>query len=90
MERAPGALRQAVPQFFGKERHHGMQQTQRRIERGENIAPRRERDLAIGCGELRLHPLDIPVAEIAPEEVVNRLAGFVEAEILERLVRPAP
>ena len=34
-------LRQAVPQLFGEEGHHRMQQAQRRFERRENIPPRR-------------------------------------------------
>ena len=79
-------LRQPMPQFFGQKRHHRMQQPQRRLEHRKNIAPRRQRNFAIRVSELRLHPLDVPIAEIAPEKLIDRLASLVKTEILERIV----
>ena len=35
------------------------------------------------AGELRLHPFDIPIAEVAPEKVVDHVRRFVEAEFFE-------
>ncbi len=43
-------------------------------------------DFAVRVGELRLDPLDVPVAEISPEKLVDGLAGLVEAEIFEGFV----
>ncbi len=77
-------LRQLVPKLFGEEGHRRMEQAQRVIQRRENIAPCGDCDFAVRVGQLRLHPLDVPVAEIAPEKLVDRLAGFVKAEVFER------
>ena len=41
-------LRQLVPELFGEERHHRMQQAQGGIECGENVAPGGECDFAVG------------------------------------------
>ena len=79
-------LRQAMPEFFGEEGHDRMQQAQRGIEGRENIAPRRQRDFAVGVGELRLDPLDVPVAEIAPEKVVDVWQASWKRKCLERVV----
>src|SRR5271170_3974243 len=63
-----------------------MEQAQGCVECGENISPRGERDFAIGRGQLRLDPLDVPIAEIAPEKLVGCLAGFVKTEMLESIL----
>src|ERR1700680_4428230 len=79
-------LRQAMPQLLSEKRHEWMQQQQRRFEYGEKIAPCRHRDSAIRIRHSRLHPLDIPIAEIAPEEVIDDMRGFVKTEILQRVI----
>ena len=75
-----------MPELFGDEGHERMQQAQRRFHRGENIAPRGYRGVLVRAGQLRLDPLDIPIAEIAPEEVINDVRRFVEAKFFERFV----
>src|SRR5437879_9443407 len=63
-----------------------MEEPQRRLEDGKQVAPRRDSHLAVGRAELRLHPLDIPVAEVAPEKVIDDVGGLMEAEIPQGLV----
>src|SRR5437899_12851709 len=63
-----------------------MEEPQRRLEDGKQVAPRRDSHLAVGRAELRLHPLDIPVAEVAPEKVIDDMGGLMEAGIPQGLV----
>ena len=86
--RFPGAgsrgARQALPELLGQVRHHRMQQPQARLEREQNgLGGPRPRRLS---RQGRLRELDVPVAELVPEEVVERVAGPVEAKLLEGLV----
>ena len=77
---------EGVPDFFGEEGHEGREQAQRRLEDvdegGEGSG---------GCGlvcgfvevEAELDDFEVPVAELAPEELVDRAGGFVEAIVGE-------
>ena len=44
------------------------------------------RQCSIRVRHRRFDPLDIPIAKIAPEEVIDDVRGLVKAEILERVV----
>src|SRR5580704_17147229 len=79
-------LREPVPELLSEKRHERMQQAQGCLEYGEEVAPCRDGDSAIRIGHGRLHPLDIPIAEIVPEEVINDVRGFVKTEILQRVI----
>ena len=81
-------LRQPVPQLLGEKRHQGMQQPQRRLEHCKKIAPRRYGYFSVRVGHRRLHPLDIPIAEIAPEEVIDDVRGVMKTKILQRIIDP--
>src|SRR5579884_2263567 len=63
-----------------------MEQAQGEVENGEEIAPGGDGLLAILAGEQGLDPLDVPVAELVPEEVVDEVGRLVEAEIGQGLV----
>ena len=63
-----------------------MQQPQRRLEHCKKIAPYRHGYFAVRVGHRRLHPLDIPIAEIAPEEVINNVRGIMKTKILQCIV----
>ena len=74
-----------MPEFFGDERHERRQQAQRALEDADQVAA--------GCAavarcriEARLDQFEVPVAELAPEEVVDHMRGFVEAIGCERVV----
>src|SRR6185437_7740939 len=60
-----------------------MQKPQRIFKNGEQVAPRSARFVEIFGSDVRFQPFDIPVAEIAPEKVINHVRSFVEAEFLE-------
>ena len=80
------ALGQLVPQFFGQEGHERMKKPQRAIERGKQVLPCHPRPLAVGVLQFRFYPLDVPVAKIAPEELVNDLCGLVKPIVRKRSV----
>ena len=61
-----------------------MQQPQRRIERRKQILPCDDRTLAVRILQFRLHPLDVPVAEVAPKELVHTLGRFMEPVVAQR------
>ena len=71
-----------VSQFFGNERHKGMQKfqdaEQRIIQHHQSLL------LFHAAGtELHLFGLDEPVAEIAPHQFINFMGGTVEAEFFQ-------
>src|ERR1700722_19367537 len=63
-----------------------MEQPQRSLESGEQILPRGCRFRAVCRRQLRLHPFDVPVAEVAPEEVVHDIRRFMKSEMLQCVV----
>ena len=73
--------RQHLPQLLGDERHHRMQQPQRRI---ETVREHGLRCRGAISGHPRLHGFDVPVRELVPRELVAALRRFVEAKLLER------
>ena len=86
-----GALRQAVPKLLGEKRHEGMEQAKRRIKNGEKISPRGDGHFAMRrvCRSVRngrLDPFHVPVAEVAPEEVIDGMRRFVETVMRERII----
>src|SRR5215469_2017917 len=62
-----------------------MQEAQSRVEGCEDIAPSGNGNFAIGVAELQFHPLDVPIAKIAPEKLVDEVAGFMKAKFVESL-----
>src|SRR6516165_9379421 len=75
-----------VPQLFADERHERMQQSEGPIKRGKKVLPRNERTLFVRVLQIRFRPFDIPIAKVAPEEVVDGLCRLVEAVITERFI----
>ena len=63
-----------------------MEQPQRALESREKIFPCGGGLCTVRGNEFRLHPLDVPVAEVAPEEVIDDVRGFVKTKMLERVV----
>ena len=75
---------QALPQLLGEKGHHRVEQPQAAIEHCQQHLPRHRPRC---CSHQRgLGQLDIPVAKLTPEEVIEPLAGLVEAKVLELLV----
>ena len=70
-----------LPERLGDERHDRVQQPQRHVEGPEHDGARH---IAAGrvAVEPRLDRLDVPVGEVAPEEVVDRGGRLVEPEPL--------
>jgi len=79
-------LRQLMPKLFGEKGHYGMKQPQRRFECGKKILPGNRGPLAIRARQFRFDPLDIPVAKIIPEKLVDTLHRFVKALRFERIL----
>src|SRR5438045_2062578 len=71
-----------MPDFLRDERHHRMQQPYRGFEQADQILAGQARRFSIravlGC-QSRLDELNVPVAQLAPEEVINRSSSVVEA-----------
>ncbi len=80
-------IAQRVPQLFGDEGHERVQHHQDLV---EHPACDRARfgglaRVALG-GEHRLDQLQIPVAELVPDEVIDRVRRRIEAQVGKRLV----
>jgi hypothetical protein len=61
-----------------------MQQMQRRFEHPREVDPSGRGLIAGGfTRNLRLDPLDVPIAELVPEEVIDLERGLVKAEFGE-------
>ncbi len=82
------AAGEPLPQRLGDERHHGVEQAERDIERLG-----RDRARHVTAGDVAVEPgldlLDVPVGEVAPDEVVDGRRGLVQAEPLVGLGRLA-
>jgi len=74
MDFAPALCGNWCHRLFCQKRHEWVQQPHRRIKNREKIfnAPV-ARTRSAFC-QFRLHPLDIPVAEVSPEKLVNALS----------------
>ena len=83
------AIIHRVPDFFRDERHHRMQQPQRRLKQIDQIRAcdsRRSRVRALLEVQPRLDQLEIPIAELAPEKIVDAIRRLIETICLQRLV----
>src|SRR6185437_7931195 len=78
------AIVNRVPDFVGDERHDRMQQAQRCLEQCDEVGARTL--LADTVVEPRLDQFDIPVAELTPEEIVNRVRCLIETICRQRFV----
>src|SRR5207245_538700 len=78
-------VRQPLPDLLGDERHERMQEPQGRLEHA-NERRLRARALAgvLGVVEGQLRDLQIPVAELVPQELVQRGGRVAEPVFLER------
>ena len=72
------------PQRLGDERDDRVQQPEKRVQDVPEDGPGALRGALVA--QLRLGQLDVPVAELAPREVVERLAGLGELEVLQQRV----
>ena len=63
----------------------GMRQAQRRLEHADQRAARGALLRLVAAGELHLGDLDVPVAVLVPDELVDRARRHVEAVGGERL-----
>ena len=69
---------QALPEFLGDEGHEGVQQPQGVVQHLQQHRQRR----GAGAGlEADLGQLDIPVAELAPDEIMDGAFGLAELEV---------
>src|SRR5207237_4426494 len=91
------ALRRAtvvkcMPQFLSEKRHKGRQQTQRSFENGDQIVEGGAAGGFFGVsgahagGKPRLDDLYVPVAELAPEKLIDLAGRIVKAIGAERIV----
>ena len=70
----------SVPDLLTKKRHDGRKQPQRSLKDGNQGGQRRmRRSSRPGEVETQFDDLQVPVAEIAPEEAVERVGRLVEA-----------
>ncbi len=82
------AVVEGVPDLFGEEGHEGREQAQRGLEDGDEGG---EGDGGVVVDgdveeEAELDEFEVPVAELAPEELVDGGGGFVEAVVGEGAV----
>ena len=87
------AAEDLLPQLLGDEGHEGMQQMQQLAQRpGDGGAGLRLPSSAAAVpspADDRLGELQIPVAELAPDAVIERMGRLVEFEFGERRLDPA-
>ncbi len=81
---------QTLPQLFSDVRHERMQQAQRLFEHRQQTRARLGplRRCFFG-GDVCLGQFDVPVAEVVPEEVIQRLHRFVKLVTVERFAHVA-
>ena len=73
-----------LPDFFGDKRHDRMQESQRSFEQVHQIATGNAGGLFAGRAfgvQPALDQLDVPVAEIPPEEIVDAVRRFMKAVV---------
>ena len=76
--------RQTLPQLFSNKRRHWMQQPQRLLERRQHVLPLVGQARVLG--KRQLLEFDVPIAELAPEELVKCIRRVVIAEFFIRLI----
>src|SRR5690606_29811998 len=85
--RCAGRPRQLLPELFGDEGHERMQRSQRHLQHVSEGGARLGLLRVRAAREDRLAELEVPVAELVPEKVVERLRTVVETELFDALVR---
>ena len=76
---------QPGPELFGDEGHERMKQAKGLIENADRaIQNRALRDLGLVAIEPPLDHLDVPVAEVVPEEIVENLRRLVDLKSFQR------
>src|SRR5690349_20991948 len=71
-----------MPDFLGNKWHHRMQKPYRSLKQADQILARQKRRFFIGAVlgcQTGLNQLKIPVAKLAPEEIVNSTSSVIEA-----------
>jgi hypothetical protein len=86
---AIGAIAHPLPQFLGQERHDRMQQAQRARQHIVHHLQHLRLARLVGAVERLLGVFHVPVAELVPEEFVDRLGVVVEAAAVDVLVAGA-
>src|SRR4051812_10142704 len=79
---------QVLPERLGDKRHQGMQQAEQGVQHAKKRIARRALCFCIlgGGSENGLDAFQIPVAEVAPREIVERLDEQIEAVSAEVLM----
>src|SRR5690348_8174882 len=75
-----------MPELFRKKRHYRMEQPQCRFEACEEVFPCNAGSPGVRTLQVGLDPLDVPVAEVAPEKLIDFLRCFVESVVFQRLI----
>ena len=74
------AVVEGMPDLFGDEGHEGREHAQRGLEDPIEEEERHHPILFRFAGfDAQLHQFQVPVAEVAPEELIDGVGGFVEA-----------
>ncbi|MBT9159617.1 MAG: hypothetical protein DDT26_00877 [Dehalococcoidia bacterium] len=76
-------LRQSLPELLGDEGHEGMQQPQYCIQSINQYGDRRGTTRGT---QPNLGQLDVPIAELAPDKIVDLAQSLTEHEALEGLI----
>src|SRR5579883_1728332 len=72
-----------IPDRLGHERHIRMKEPQDAIKNPKEHPARRRSTRCIAAADLNLGDLDVPVAELAPDELVEDSSGLAKLELLE-------
>jgi hypothetical protein len=80
-----------LPDLLGDEGHEGVRQPQQRLQRATRVwrVPRLAASDAVSPVSTGLAQLQVPVAELAPGELVDGLGGEVEAVAVEGVAHVA-
>ena len=80
-----GQRRQALPDFFGDERHERVRQAQRHFQHAHQGATGAALalDRRVFVPQHRLGQFQVPVAILVPDELVQGLGGQIETELVE-------
>ena len=77
-------VRQLLPDFLGKERHKGMQEAHRALQhRTQDVERRVLCTHILLVIETCLRQLDVPVAELAPQELIDGASRLAKLVVLE-------
>ena len=79
--------RKLMPEFFGDKGHEGVKEMERGVKDSGEVDPcRRDLGRRRNRRDGRLHPFQVPITDLVPEEVVNRMGRFVETVASESFV----